>query len=147
MYKAELLTIDDADAILDVELHIQAEPLSLGIIQSCFGRFYKAFGIFAEQELIGYAIWQNVCGDASLINIAVKQQHQGKGVAKALMQAGLDWCRATDAQEIWLEVRVSNTQAIKLYERCEFIEHSIRENYYPTKKGSEDALVMVLILV
>jgi len=47
---------------------------------------------------------------------------------------------------LWLEVRASNQQAIALYQFLGFNEVSIRRNYYPTKEGREDAIIMALPL-
>ena len=43
---------------------------------------------------------------------------------------------------MFLEVRPSNRQAIKIYERSGFDEIGRREDYYPAKFGSEDALIL-----
>jgi ribosomal-protein-alanine N-acetyltransferase len=46
-----------------------------------------------------------------------------------------------------LEVRVSNTPAIALYESFAYQEIGIRKDYYPTKDGGrEDAKVMKKVL-
>lgn len=50
------------------------------------------------------------------------------------------------AEEAWLEVRVSNLPAISLYNEMEFEEIERRKNYYPLADGREDALIMRLIL-
>jgi RimJ/RimL family protein N-acetyltransferase len=45
------------------------------------------------------------------------------------------------ASSVYLEVRLSNISAIKLYEKLGFREIGRRSNYYPDSK--EDALVMM----
>jgi ribosomal-protein-alanine N-acetyltransferase len=47
---------------------------------------------------------------------------------------------------MFLEVRASNASAIALYEKRGFAEVGLRRNYYPTAKGSEDAILMALDL-
>ena len=49
-------------------------------------------------------------------------------------------------QQIWLEVRESNATAINLYDNAGFILVEQRVNYYPSKKGKEDALIMCCYL-
>jgi ribosomal protein S18 acetylase RimI-like enzyme len=56
-------------------------------------------------------------GDAQLLNIAVDPQVQGRGVATALVLAGLDVMRQARVPEVRLEVRPWNSRAVKLYER------------------------------
>jgi ribosomal-protein-alanine N-acetyltransferase len=45
-------------------------------------------------------------------------------------------------KKIFLEVRVSNSPAIELYNKTGFKRVSIRKNYYRLPDGREDALVM-----
>jgi ribosomal protein S18 acetylase RimI-like enzyme len=54
-------------------------------------------------------------GDAQLLNIAVHPNAQGRGVAKALVRAGLDAMRELNVGEVRLEVRPWNESAVRLY--------------------------------
>ncbi|HAH02948.1 MAG TPA: ribosomal-protein-alanine N-acetyltransferase, partial [Vibrio sp.] len=54
----------------------------------------------------------------------------------------LDMCEQADAESAWLEVRESNVNAFNLYEKAGFNEVDRRRNYYPTKQGNEDAIIM-----
>ena len=46
-------------------------------------------------------------------------------------------------QSIFLEVRVSNEPAIRLYEKLGYEQVGLRKDYYPlTSGGREDAIVM-----
>lgn len=56
-------------------------------------------------------------GDAQLLNIAVDPQAQGRGVATALVEAGLFAMRDLGVPEVRLEVRPWNRGAIRLYEK------------------------------
>ena len=38
-------------------------------------------------------------------------------------------------EKIFLECRISNSKAIKLYEQLGFISQGIRKNYYPNEDG------------
>lgn len=61
-------------------------------------------------------------GDAQLLNIAVHPNAQGRGVAKALVRAGLDAMRELNVSEVRLEVRVWNRPAVRLYEETGWSE-------------------------
>jgi len=51
------------------------------------------------------------------------------------------------AQSIFLEVRISNYHAMRLYDSCGFVEVGQRRDYYPAANGKrEDALMMALPL-
>lgn len=56
-------------------------------------------------------------GDAQLLNIAVVPHYQGKGVATALVQAGLRAMRELAVPEVRLEVRPWNEKAVHLYHK------------------------------
>lgn len=56
-------------------------------------------------------------GDAQLLNIAVAPQHAGKGIATALVQAGLALMRQMAVREIRLEVRPWNEGAVRVYRK------------------------------
>lgn len=56
-------------------------------------------------------------GDAQLLNIAVLPEQQGKGVATALIQAGLQAMREAGVREVRLEVRPWNAGAVQLYRK------------------------------
>lgn len=56
-------------------------------------------------------------GDAQLLNIAVAPQHQGEGIATALVRAGLQAMRELAVPEVRLEVRPWNQSAVHLYRK------------------------------
>ena len=55
-------------------------------------------------------------------------------------------CRKKNIHDIFLEVRASNSSAIRLYEKKGFNEIGIRKNYYKIIDGKEDAILMGLAL-
>lgn len=57
------------------------------------------------------------CGDAQLLNIAVDPSRQGHGIARRLIDAGLQGLRAARVPEVRLEVRPANAPAIALYRK------------------------------
>lgn len=56
-------------------------------------------------------------GDAQLLNIAVLPEQQGKGIARALVEAGLGAMRDSLVPEVRLEVRPWNAGAVHLYHK------------------------------
>ena len=84
------------------------------------------------------------------MDICVTPERQGKGIAKQLLSKFIEHGEQQNAENLFLEVRESNTRAIKLYEQAGFIEMSVRKNYYPsddaTKNGFEDAILMGMAL-
>jgi ribosomal-protein-alanine N-acetyltransferase len=87
-----------------------------------------------------------VLDEVTLMDIVVSEPHQGNGLGQSLLQHFMDQCEQNNIQQIWLEVRESNTAAINLYDNAGFILVEQRVNYYPSAKGKEDALIMCCYL-
>ena len=71
----------------------------------------------------------------------------GKGHGRRIVRRLLDIARWHRAERVYLEVRPTNARAILLYDSMGFNEFGRRPNYYPAKKGREDALVMAIELL
>ena len=79
-----------------------------------------------------------------LISIAVLEEYRGRGIGSTLLQHTIDAMKNVyKVASIYLEVRVSNIGAIKLYEKFGFKKARIVREYY---RDGEDAYVMVLKL-
>lgn len=84
--------------------------------------------------------------EVHLLNIAVAQDQQGRGLARELLGILVARCEQQQAEALWLEVRPSNVRARALYERLGFEAVGLRKHYYPAAEGREDAIVMRLAL-
>jgi len=62
--------------------------------------------------------------------LAVSSPHRGKGIATALVRRAIDAMIARDADEIALETEITNTGAMKLYERLGFLRSKRLHRYY-----------------
>ena len=98
--------------------------------------------VVAEGEdgtVLGYAGLQAVLDEGYIDNIAVHPDARRHGVASALLDV---YCRvgAANLAFLTLEVRVSNTAAIGLYEKYGFHQAGLRPGYYQNPR--EDALIM-----
>lgn len=59
------------------------------------------------------------------LTLVVHPGHTGQGIGTSLLKALLDWARAHPGVErVELRVRESNAAAIRLYERCGFVEET-----------------------
>ena len=75
-----------------------------------------------------------------IISIAVLPEHRGKGLGRALIEKALEtMAKSYNAKSCYLEVRVSNEPAIKLYKKVGFeVQRTIR-GYYA---DGENAYIM-----
>lgn len=92
-----------------------------------------------DEKVLGYAGLWNICGAADIIDVAVLESHRRRGIAQNLISCLVEFCNKEKISEINLEVRVSNTPAIKLYEKMGFVQNGLRKNYYENR---EDAYLM-----
>ncbi len=100
---------------------------------------YHGFLVEEQGEILGYASLIVVCEDAEVGNIAVDLPFRGKGISKLLMDAMHERAKSLGATHCFLEVRVSNSVAISLYEKYGYEKFGIRSKYYA---DGEDAFVM-----
>ena len=62
------------------------------------------------------------------------------------VEAVAEWARAAGMQEAFLEVRPSNSAAIRLYQSAGFEPVGVRRGYYQATTGREDASVLRRVL-
>lgn len=88
--------------------------------------------------IYGCAGGLSIVGEGSICNIVVKNDYRGQGIGEKLTRELLRTGVARYGIEAYtLEVRVSNTSAIRLYEKLGFICEGVRPGYY--EKPTEDA--------
>jgi ribosomal-protein-alanine N-acetyltransferase len=97
-----------------------------------------AFG--ADGELVGYVIISRYVDAWHVMNIAVAPAWRRRGIASTLLERLFEVTASDERRGYTLEVRVSNTGAIRLYERLGFHGRGIRRAYYTDNR--EDALIM-----
>ncbi|WP_257797875.1 ribosomal protein S18-alanine N-acetyltransferase [Psychromonas sp. CD1] len=132
----------DIACVTKIEHIVHISPWSEKIFLSNFGKRYFNHVLVDGPRIIGYYVASSVAGEVTLMNIAITTEEQGKGFGKLLLQSLLDTAKDKDEQEIWLEVRVSNSSAWRLYQQLGFVEVGRRRDYYPLEKGREDAIIM-----
>lgn len=88
------------------------------------------------EKIIAFAIFSLVVDEASLLDIAVHPDFQGKGLGRSLLTVGLTEMLSKGAQTCMLEVRASNQAAQALYYSLGFYEVGQRPGYYPGKSAS-----------
>ena len=86
------------------------------------------------------AFWR-VADQIHINNLAVRPELRGQGLASRLLADVMAESARLGADRATLEVRRSNTAALRLYAKAGFAEAGVRRNYYT--KPVEDALVLV----
>jgi ribosomal-protein-alanine N-acetyltransferase len=93
-------------------------------------------------EVIGYAALWTVLDEGHVLNVAMRPDMRGQGIATMMLSSLLEAGREKGAKSFTLEVRPSNESAIALYEKFGFKTVGVRKEYYADNK--EDALIMWL---
>lgn len=90
--------------------------------------------------VVGYVGSQSSIDEADIMNVAVHPDYRRQGIAENLINTLVAELKNRGCHALLLEVRVSNTPAITLYEKLGFVQVGCRKNYYRNPK--EDALIL-----
>lgn len=134
----------DVETVLAVEQKIYPFPWTRGNFSDSLSSGYSCWSLTTAQQLIGYGILMMAAGEGHLLNLGIASQWQKKGLGRRLLHHLIDTARGEGVDMMFLEVRPSNTSAIRLYLSEGFNEIGLRRNYYPAHGGREDAIVMGL---
>jgi ribosomal-protein-alanine N-acetyltransferase len=133
------------DNILEIENRSFPAPWSQrAFIQEIENPISNIWALLADNQLVGYICFWLFDREIQLINIAVHPDETGKGLGHHLMTRMIETGLSKGSQYIWLEVRISNLPAKRLYHRLGFDEIGRRRGYY--RETKEDAIVMGLPL-
>lgn len=136
------MQLADLPAVLEIERMAYEFPWTEAVMRDCFrfGYFRKVYE--TSTGIIGYGVISIGAGECHFLNICIAPAHQRQGHGARLVALLLNVAREANAHSTFLEVRVSNKAAFRLYDKLGFNEIGIRKGYYPAPVGREDALVL-----
>lgn len=140
------LTPEDLGAIMEIERRAYRFPWTAGIFRDCLRVGYCCWCYECNNRIEGYGVMSVAAGESHILNLTVRPESQRQGIGAKLMRHFLQLARRHNADIVMLEVRPSNTPAVRLYEKMGFNEVGVRRNYYPADQGREDALLLALSL-
>jgi ribosomal-protein-alanine N-acetyltransferase len=120
---------EDVAAVMAIEEQVYPHGWTEGIFRDCLRVHYSCWVMEQDRVLIAYGIMSVAVGEAHVLNVAVDPVCQGQGRGREMLTA-------------FLEVRPSNVVAIRLYETAGFHQVGLRQDYYPSNDGREDAVIM-----
>lgn len=138
----------DADlaAVVAIETESYTFPWSEGIFRDCLRVGYSCRVLEDRQGVCGYGILSMGAGEAHLLNLCVDASLRGCGAGRSLLHWLMAMARRAGNAAAFLEVRPSNTHALRLYASAGFEQVGLRRGYYQAVGGREDALVFRLDL-
>lgn len=92
-----------------------------------------------DLQVIGFLIARFLAGEWEIENIVVDERHKKRGIGTTLLRRLLSEAQAAGATSLILEVRESNAQARRLYEKTGFTSEGRRNSYY--RDPVEDAIL------
>ena len=137
----------DLDMVMAIEPHAYEYSWTKGIFRDCLRVGYSSWVMENERGGIdGYGVMSLGVGEAHILNLTVAPAMQGQGLGKMLLNHFIERAHAHHLDTLLLEVRPSNKVAVALYDKAGFNEVGVRKNYYPSKYGREDAIILALSL-
>lgn len=136
------MTTEDIPAVARLEQECFAEPWSENALAESLADANYVFFVaaFLDETVAGYVGAYLAADELSITNVAVTASYRRCGAANQLMKALDAFAKEKNLYGITLEVRVSNSAAIALYEKNGYEKSGIRKGFY--SKPKEDALIM-----
>ena len=140
-YMIRLLSETDLPELILIEQLTQLAPWSEDTFTQCFKLGSRGWVIEHDNRSIGFVILMQQMGECHILNICIHPDYQHQGFGQQLLVYVLKAAKEKNAGIAYLEVRRSNQHAISLYKKMGFVEIGDRKDYYPAKKGREDAIL------
>lgn len=140
------MTEADVTGVVTLERASYQFPWSEGIFRDCLRVGYICRVVVSSNKLIGYGVMSVGAGEAHILNLCIDSAFRCQGIGRRMLDYLLDRGAAAGMTEAFLEVRPSNTAAIRLYLSLGFDQVGMRRGYYQAVGGREDAAVLKLSL-
>ncbi|MDD2790438.1 MAG: GNAT family N-acetyltransferase [Sulfurimonas sp.] len=98
----------------------------------------KKGNIFVAQEqtqLVGYILIFSYKKSLRIYSLAVDERFRGQNIGMQLIEYVKDLANAAHKRKLTLEVKTSNKNAIRFYEKFGFKIMKILKEYYPSEDG------------
>jgi ribosomal-protein-alanine N-acetyltransferase len=154
-YSIRQATSDDIPAVIGVNIQTLPEHYSDYFYYEVLNEHPQTF-LVAELkgDIVGYIMCRielglsllkrfGIARKGHVISVAVLKSHRGKGLGSRMIEHVLEEMRKGSCRECYLEVRVSNLDAIALYNKLSFKTTGTLQGYY---KDGEAAHTMAIQL-
>lgn len=147
--------LEDLIPVMEINLKTLPEHYTDYFYQSLLVEMPEAFLVAeADGRHVGYIMCKTEFGFSNfkklgfvkkghMVSVAVLPEFRGKGVGRALVEEAVTGARIRSCDEFYLEVRCSNSGAIRLYDALNFESRNRLRSYY---RDGEDAYLMSIEL-
>lgn len=132
------MTAADLDRVLDIEQASFDDPWNRAGFEDCLDQPYALMLTARRQDrVIGYCCLYHMLDEGEIINVAIAPEERGQGVGLQMLDVLLETGKARGITRFLLDVRLSNTAALRLYEKAGFMILARQKNFYqsPTEDG------------
>jgi [ribosomal protein S18]-alanine N-acetyltransferase len=136
----------DVAEVVAIECSSYQFPWSEGIFRDCLRVGYVCRVMTLGRQVMAYGVMSLGAGEAHILNLCVGEAFRGRGVGKRLLGSLIERAQLAGMGEAFLEVRPTNTAAIRLYLSLGFEQVGMRRGYYQAPAGREDAAVLKRVL-
>jgi ribosomal-protein-alanine N-acetyltransferase len=132
----------DLSLVVALEKRCFADPWEAGALEQELGADRLRLPLIAESagRVVGYLMAWKIVDQLHILNIAADPDLRRQGVGSALLLAVARKALDLGMEEITLEVRESNQEALAFYRRYGFVPTGLRPGYYVD--NGEDAIIM-----
>lgn len=123
----------DIPSVIGMVAEALHERYDASLYESLSLQWPEGFLIAADpaDRPVGFLLGVNqVEREARVLMFAVDRDHRHRGIGSDLMERFLDRCRIRGLSRVTLEVRVSNTTAIRFYSRFGYSVTDLLRGYY-----------------
>lgn len=132
----------DVPEVVAIERASYQFPWSEGIFRDCLRVGYVCRVVTVARQVMAYGVMSFGTGEAHILNLCVAEMYRCRGVGRRLLGSLIERAAAAGMGDAFLEVRPSNTAAIRLYLALGFEQVGMRRGYYQANNGREDAAVL-----
>jgi ribosomal-protein-alanine N-acetyltransferase len=124
-------TESDLPNIVLIENSSFDQPYPFDLLKKLLQEYGDSFLVAEESgKLVGYCSASMKGGSAHLISIGVLMEYRRRGVGASLLKHLIRILRKGSIDELWLEVKSENKEAVGLYEKFGFERMNTVEDYY-----------------
>lgn len=131
---------NDIPFIAQLEKECFSSPWSENAIRESMDANTHFLVAVSNGNVLGYMGISVILDEGYITNIAVSEKYRNNGIGKLLLKECFALAEKFSLSFVSLEVRVSNHNAISLYEKSGFKEEGLRKNFYTNPL--ENAIIM-----
>lgn len=132
--------VGDLGRVYEIESRSFTDPYHPIFLLNLYETYPRTFLVALENEMVvGYVISRAIDSSGHIIAIAVDPKKRRREIGKTLMAETIKRLKRFGVNHIWLEVRISNKDAIEFYRKLGFVKGGIVRGYY---SDSEDAIIL-----